>query len=202
MTLATRDRLIQTMSSLLRSKGYGGFGVSEVLSLTSLPKGSLYHHFPGGKAELAREATLWASKAISRVIEKAFADAPTFHAGLANAAELIGDFVSASQSKAESPASSGPVSGGPVSGGPVSGCPVSGILQAESSTPDLRELAATIYGGWIDQLAGHAERLNEMDAHKTATLAFMTVQGAWHLAVAQQSREPLDFLAGTFRDQA
>ncbi|MFY8043743.1 MAG: TetR/AcrR family transcriptional regulator, partial [Rhodoferax sp.] len=34
-------------------KGYHGVGLTELLSAAQAPKGVLYHHFPGGKAELA-----------------------------------------------------------------------------------------------------------------------------------------------------
>ena len=49
----TRDRLIAAMSDLLQRRGFHGFGLSEVLAQARAPKGVLYHHFPGGKVELA-----------------------------------------------------------------------------------------------------------------------------------------------------
>lgn len=41
------------MLEALRTRGYHGAGLSEVLAAAGAPKGVLYHHFPGGKAELA-----------------------------------------------------------------------------------------------------------------------------------------------------
>ena len=41
------------MLSALRSKGYHGVGLNELLRDAAAPKGVLYHHFPGGKSELA-----------------------------------------------------------------------------------------------------------------------------------------------------
>ena len=49
----TRKRLIAAMADLLQRKGLHGFGLSEVLAQAQAPKGVLYHHFPGGKVELA-----------------------------------------------------------------------------------------------------------------------------------------------------
>lgn len=49
----TRDRLIDAMQDALRHKGYHGVGLSELLDKAQAPKGVLYHHFPGGKSELA-----------------------------------------------------------------------------------------------------------------------------------------------------
>ena len=41
------------MLHALRRKGYHGVGLSELLEAAGAPKGVLYHHFPGGKSELA-----------------------------------------------------------------------------------------------------------------------------------------------------
>ena len=49
----TRDRLIAAMSDLLQRRGFHGVGLSDVLAQARAPKGVLYHHFPGGKMELA-----------------------------------------------------------------------------------------------------------------------------------------------------
>lgn len=49
----TRERLIAAMQSALQNKGYHGVGLKELLEMAQAPKGVLYHHFPGGKAELA-----------------------------------------------------------------------------------------------------------------------------------------------------
>ena len=49
----TRDRLIAAMTDALRRRGFHGVGVSDILQQAGAPKGVLYHHFPGGKAELA-----------------------------------------------------------------------------------------------------------------------------------------------------
>ena len=38
---------------LFQQRSYHGVGLSEILAEAKAPKGSLYHHFPGGKAELA-----------------------------------------------------------------------------------------------------------------------------------------------------
>ena len=52
-TTPTRDRLIHAMGGALQRRGLHGVGLSEILDQADVPKGGLYHHFPGGKAELA-----------------------------------------------------------------------------------------------------------------------------------------------------
>ncbi|QKE65800.1 TetR/AcrR family transcriptional regulator [Aquipseudomonas campi] len=41
------------MADTLQRKGLHGAGLNELLAQAQAPKGSLYHHFPGGKSELA-----------------------------------------------------------------------------------------------------------------------------------------------------
>lgn len=49
----SRDRLIFAMADALQRRGLHGVGISELLNQAASPKGVLYHHFPGGKTELA-----------------------------------------------------------------------------------------------------------------------------------------------------
>lgn len=48
-----RDRLIGCMASALQRRGLHGVGLNELLAEAKVTKGGLYHHFPGGKTELA-----------------------------------------------------------------------------------------------------------------------------------------------------
>ncbi|MDP1683903.1 TetR/AcrR family transcriptional regulator, partial [Hydrogenophaga sp.] len=52
-TPGTRERLIAAMTDALRRRGLHGIGLTELLAQAGAPKGVLYHHFPGGKTELA-----------------------------------------------------------------------------------------------------------------------------------------------------
>lgn len=52
----TRSRLIRAMCSSLSRRGLHGVGLTELLAEAGAPKGVLYHHFPGGKDELAVQA--------------------------------------------------------------------------------------------------------------------------------------------------
>ena len=54
--MKTKEKLIQQTISSIIEKGYHGTGINEILRLSKLPKGSLYHHFPKGKDELVTEA--------------------------------------------------------------------------------------------------------------------------------------------------
>jgi TetR/AcrR family transcriptional repressor of lmrAB and yxaGH operons len=49
----TRERLIQAMSNGLQIGGFHGVALNDLLTQAQAPKGVLYHHFPGGKVDLA-----------------------------------------------------------------------------------------------------------------------------------------------------
>jgi AcrR family transcriptional regulator len=51
-----RQRMIEQAVKLLAMKGLQGASFSEVLQASGAPRGSLYHHFPGGKDELVLAA--------------------------------------------------------------------------------------------------------------------------------------------------
>src|SRR5262245_55101569 len=52
----TRSKMVRGAAELLRERGYSGTGFREVIEITGAPRGSIYHHFPDGKAQLAGEA--------------------------------------------------------------------------------------------------------------------------------------------------
>src|SRR5664280_1830019 len=56
MAGAVRDRMIAGAVRLLASRGPQATSFSTVLAETSTPRGSIYHHFPGGKDELVTAA--------------------------------------------------------------------------------------------------------------------------------------------------
>src|SRR5215813_15188975 len=51
-----RDNMIAGAARLLAQRGLQATSFSTVLAETSAPRGSIYHHFPGGKEELVTEA--------------------------------------------------------------------------------------------------------------------------------------------------
>jgi len=69
----TRTRLIVAMVGALRTKGFHGVGLNELLAEADAPKGVLYHHFPGGKTELAVAAIDTVVVHLTRGLEGLFA---------------------------------------------------------------------------------------------------------------------------------
>ena len=50
---ATRELLMKNIAEVFASRGYDGATLANLASAAGLSKASLYHHFPGGKPEMA-----------------------------------------------------------------------------------------------------------------------------------------------------
>jgi TetR/AcrR family transcriptional regulator, lmrAB and yxaGH operons repressor len=59
---AVRARMVEGAVRLLATRGVEGTSFAEVLETTGSPRGSVYHHFPGGKPELLHAALDLASE--------------------------------------------------------------------------------------------------------------------------------------------
>src|SRR3954462_14082396 len=64
-----RALLLNGARQLLAEKGYAGMELRDVAERGRAPRGSIYHHFPGGKAQLAREAAALEGTTIRDLIE-------------------------------------------------------------------------------------------------------------------------------------
>lgn len=51
---STRDGILMDLLEAFRTCGFDGVSLSRISEITGLGKASLYHHFPGGKAEMAK----------------------------------------------------------------------------------------------------------------------------------------------------
>jgi AcrR family transcriptional regulator len=181
-TLPTRTRLVQSAAHLFRLHGYHGTGVAQILEHSNAPKGSLYHHFPDGKSGLALAAVDWVSDGMLQIIDDAFGTAATYTAGattfcfkLAKLFDINEDWQS---------------------------CPVSTMLFDAPENSAFRNHANRILTSWSNRTAQHATRLGmgPARAREEPELLLMTVQGAWTIARARGSSDPIrripDYLFG------
>jgi TetR/AcrR family transcriptional repressor of lmrAB and yxaGH operons len=67
----TRSKMIHAAAELFRQRGYHATTFSEVVRDSGAPRGSTYFHFPGGKAELAREAIARAGDEVEDMTDEA-----------------------------------------------------------------------------------------------------------------------------------
>ncbi|MCR8724272.1 TetR/AcrR family transcriptional regulator [Frigidibacter sp. ROC022] len=172
-SLPTRDRLITTAARLFRSQGYNGTGMAQILAEAKAPKGSLYHHFPAGKEDLALAAADWASAGMLQIINDSFEPAATYAQGAATLCHKLARLFD-------------------LSGG-RDGCPVASILLADPGNRVFRDRAAGIMGKWTRAIAYHAIRLgsDEAQAEERAENLLIAIQGAWVLGRARGSSDVL-----------
>jgi AcrR family transcriptional regulator len=69
----SKQNHVPTLLKLFRQYGYEGLTLSKISQETGLGKASLYHHFPKGKAEMAREAlnqvNQWLETRLLRILD-------------------------------------------------------------------------------------------------------------------------------------
>jgi TetR/AcrR family transcriptional regulator, lmrAB and yxaGH operons repressor len=160
-TPGTRERLIAAMLDALRTRGYHGVGLTELLAAAQAPKGVLYHHFPGGKAELA-------VRAIESVVAKLGADLDKVLRRAVDPVDALGAWMGSAQRVL-------------AGSGFTSGCPLATI--ALESTPDDDAIRAALAAGFAtlrtrlaDTLAGAG--MAQAQARGAAALIVSAYEGA------------------------
>jgi TetR/AcrR family transcriptional regulator, lmrAB and yxaGH operons repressor len=171
----TRDRLVLAATRLFRQRGYDGTGLAEILAEAGVPKGSLYHHFPDGKADLACAAADWTATEIVRVIEDSFVPALDWRQGATTFCYKMAKLFDILDR--------------------TDACPIFGLLFEGPDQERFRLQAQASFDHIIAAAARHGERLGlapheARDAAETFIIGF---QGSWTLA---RIRRTSDILRG------
>src|SRR3982074_1273344 len=61
MAKDSRASMVRSAAALIRTRGVSATSFSDVLADSGAPRGSIYHHFPQGKEQLAGDAIRWTS---------------------------------------------------------------------------------------------------------------------------------------------
>lgn len=69
-----RDRIVRSAAELFRRRGYAATGTNDIVALSGAPKGSLYHYFPDGKAQIAEEAVAYAGGRVTATLTALMAE--------------------------------------------------------------------------------------------------------------------------------
>ncbi|MBB2914225.1 TetR/AcrR family transcriptional repressor of lmrAB and yxaGH operons [Streptosporangium becharense] len=171
----TRARLIDAACSLVEARGYFGAGLNEMLQAGGAPRGSLYHHFPGGKDQLIAEALAVSGREIEDLIRNVAEGVPDTGALVEAVLDALADRMQEA--------------------GYAKGCPITTVALETAATNDsLQRVCADVYDGWqralVDRLVadghapGHAEDL--------ACSLLALIEGALVLARAGRSRTPIE----------
>lgn len=168
-TSDAKDRFIRTAARLVAKNGYHGTGLTELIELSGAPKGSFYHHFPGGKEELAAAVVAYAANRVGATIDHCFQRVSDFGEGVEELCEVIAGYFEESSWR--------------------EGCPLAGI--AINTVPESALLHAALrqgFGQWVNALAGHGRRFGlapEIAQQKAERLA-IGLEGAWLVARIRQ----------------
>ena len=177
-----RERMIGGAARLLAEHGLEGTSFAEVLALTGAPRGSIYHHFPGGKDQL-----------VAAAVDAAGAQALTVLDGLAGAsAEQVAEtFLGLWRLLLEKT-------------GCRVGCAVLAVTVATGSD-DLLDRAGAVFRAWRTQLSALLEAGGAADAESFAATLVAAAEGAVVLSRAERSLDPFDavaaYLLGSLRQR-
>jgi len=172
----SRESMVRSAAALIGSRGVSATSLSDVLSESGAPRGSIYHHFPDGKKQLAEDAIRWASE---RVLAHQRA------CGGTTAASVLGCFIDMWRQVV-------------VGSGGSAGCVVAGVAIDTVAADDLLlGVARATFRSWLSLLTEQLEAAGVPPGRAapiaTATLAGM--EGALILCRAERSSAPLDAVA-------
>jgi TetR/AcrR family transcriptional repressor of lmrAB and yxaGH operons len=171
MADGARDRMVDSAIKLLAMRGFPGASFSSVLDDSGAPRGSIYHHFPGGKDELILEAVDRSGRSAAAVVDRL--------RGLP-VDRIVTSFVggwrailSASDFRA--------------------GCSVLGAT-VSGGGDEIVARAAEVFRTWEARLADAIEGagIAEAEAEDLGTLLISSCEGAVVLCRAERSFNPLD----------
>jgi AcrR family transcriptional regulator len=69
--LKARDRMLFGAIEMIRERGLHGASFSQLIERSGAPRGSIYHHFPAGKEQLATEAIELAGRLVAAHLREA-----------------------------------------------------------------------------------------------------------------------------------
>lgn len=168
-----RENMLLSAVTLFRRHGIDATAIGDVIADADAPRGSIYHHFPGGKPQLAEEATRRAGTVMGTAISQHLAaDGPantiSFLVELFRKELLASDF--------------------------ESGCPIAAGALEGGGTPAARAAAGESFTAWESVIAASLWQAGVpmKRAESLSTTAIAATEGAIMLAKAQHSTRSLD----------
>jgi AcrR family transcriptional regulator len=174
--------MIVSTTLLVRERGARATSLDAILAHSHAPRGSLYHHFPGGREQLLREATEYAGDYIALRLERQISDDPLA------ALEALFDEYSANLRDS----------------GYRAGCPIVAVaVESPEDTPGLRDCALVAFERWRQAIARALEcaGIGAARASELATHAIAAFEGAIILCRAYRDLGPLEGVRRELRRQ-
>ena len=169
----SKARIESAAADLLARDGFNGMGLKALSDAVGLPYGSIYHHFPGGKEEIAAAAILGNAEVVGELLQANLAGGVTDDA-IRRMFAFMAERLEAS--------------------GWQLGCVV-GTPSADdpADAPQVQAACAEGFARIVDPIADAlvAEGRPARDARALALTLVAAYEGATLLARTQRSREPL-----------
>jgi AcrR family transcriptional regulator len=174
VTSSTRSGMIESAAVLLAMRGLDRTAFSDVIERSGAPRGSIYHHFPGGKEQLVEAAISLAGDRAIDVLEPLRGAPP--RDVTAAFLELWRAVLDRSNLRA--------------------GCAVLAVTVATDS-PDLLDRAGQIFRAWRGRLTElYVEGgVDPAAAARLAMTVIAATEGAVVVSRAEQSMEPFELVA-------
>ncbi len=151
--MTRRDQLIEQMTNSIRERGIGDTTMESVLASSDVTAGSMYHHFPGGKQELAVAAIKKAGDDGADLLERVMKASETSRDGADIFFGALAADLSATKFRM--------------------GCPV-GVPSTEAATTEpIREIGAKAFESWIAVIARFFEERGADSAAALSTARFV-----------------------------
>jgi TetR/AcrR family transcriptional regulator, lmrAB and yxaGH operons repressor len=170
-----RATMIAGAAGLLSRRGLEGTSFSDVIEATGAPRGSLYHHFPGGKQELVTEAVRWVGARLERAMSTPQVLTPP---------QTVDLFVSLWRQL---------LVGSEFAGG----CAAAAVATGVGTDAELLAVTSEVFRSWTTTLSHLFEQggLTKAKARQLATTCIASMEGAVLLSRAQHSIAPFDDVA-------
>ncbi len=171
----TKVRILDTTAELFRRYGYTGTGLKQVVAEAGAPFGSVYHFFPGGKAQLGEEVVRRSGQMYLELVLAVLDGATDLVAGIGDvfsgAAEVLRetDYIDA--------------------------CPIATVaLEVASSNEVLRVATADVFESWTAAATDRFQRagIAAGPARVLAMAVIELLEGAFLLSRAARTTEALD----------
>ena len=169
--VSPRERMIISTALLIRERGAHSTAISDVLEHSGAPRGSAYHHFPGGRTQLLCEAVDYAAEFTAARVAKA-------DTGVA-AVDLIVEGFRKSLIDSDFRA----------------GCPVVAVAVEADNQPVI-DRAAAAFARWTELIGRRLETdgVAPARAEELAMLLTTSIEGAILVARAARDTKPLDLV--------
>lgn len=170
--------MVSATTRLLRSQGYHGTGLNQIVQESRSPKGSLYHYFPGGKEELTAEAIRQGGKEAIGSLAQALGARKSFIEG----AQL---FLEATAQQLEE-------------SDYLLGCPMAAVaLEAAGESEQIQQACACSFSGFEQSIVSRL-LLDGYAPERAADLAVLLLaafEGALVLCRAHRTTRPMRVMA-------